>query len=231
MFTRAFWMAMGLVLPLTLHAHEHNTVFHAITVDMGAGENRDNEAVANWDLDGWVGGDTHKLWLKSEGDVVDQAVEQSELWAMYSRNVDAFWDAQIGVRHDDMPSAMTYAVLGVTGLAPYHFETQAHVFVSENGDVSFRLREENDFLFTQQLILQPYIELNAFAQDVHEREVGAGVSDIRAGLQLRYEITRKFAPYVQFEYSRLFGDTADIAQAHGDDRNDSAITAGIKLLF
>ena len=163
--------------------------------------------------------------------MADHDTEQSETWALYSYNLATFWDAQAGIRYDNQPESTNYVVAGLTGLAPYYFETEAHLFVSEEGDFSFRLREENDFLLTQKLILQPYLELNVYAQDVKELEVGSGLSDVSLGLQLRYEITRKIAPYVEVSYGRLFGDTADYANSNGEDRNDSSVTAGIRLMF
>ncbi|MGB1540380.1 MAG: copper resistance protein B, partial [Rickettsiales bacterium] len=41
-------------------------IFHGFTLeaDYGTGE---SDPVASWDLDGWIGGDYNKLWLKSEG--------------------------------------------------------------------------------------------------------------------------------------------------------------------
>jgi len=211
--------------------HEDVGTFHAFHLDMDAGENRDNNAVSHWDLDGWIGGDQHKLWLKSEGEVADHNTEQSENWALYSYNLDTFWDVQAGIRYDNKPASTAYLVAGFSGLAPYYFETQAHLFFSEDGDAGLRLRKENDVLLTQKLILQPYLELNAYAQDVEELEVGSGLSDVSLGLQLRYEVTRQFAPYIELDYGRLFGGTADYAQSHGEDRNDNSITAGVRLLF
>ena len=79
--------------------------------------------------------------------------------------------------------------------------------------------------------MQPYLELNVYAQDVKELEVGSGLSDVSLGLQLRYEITRKFAPYVEVRYESLFGDTADLADANGDHTSDSTIAAGIRFMF
>lgn len=221
----------GLLLASAVQAHDGTATFHAFRLDVAAGENRDNASVANWDLDGWIGGDDHKLWLKSEGEVVDHVTEHSETWAMYSYNIATFWDLQAGVRYDSQPESTGYFVAGFTGLAPYYFETEAHFFASEDGDIGFRLREENDFLLTQKLIVQPYLELNAYAQDVKELGVGSGLSDASLGLQLRYEVTRKIAPYVEVSYGRLFGDTADYAQSRGEDRNDSSVTAGIRLMF
>ncbi|HQQ64315.1 MAG TPA: copper resistance protein B [Pseudomonadales bacterium] len=224
-------LLMGLVCASLAQAHDGMAVFHAFRLDIDAGENRDNESVSNWDLDGWVGGDDHKLWLKSEGEVVDHTTERSETWALYSYNVDTFWDVQTGIRYDNRPASTSYVVAGVTGLAPYHFETQIHLFASDDGDVSLRVREENDFLFSQKLILKPYLELNAAAQDVPELEIGSGLSDAKLGLQLRYEITRKFAPYVELSATRRYGDTANLVEAAGGNRMENTITAGVRLMF
>lgn len=44
--------------------------------------------------------------------------------------------------------------------------------------------------------LQWRVEFNLAAQDIPGSEIGAGLSDVQAGLRLRYEIAREFAPYV-----------------------------------
>ena len=61
--------------------------------------------------------------------------------------------------------------------------------------------------------------------------MGSGLSDANIGLQLRYEITRKIAPYIEVSYESLYGKTADIADAKGEHTSDSTITAGIRLMF
>lgn len=240
MFTRRFSLLLkssllllsALAFSPVSHAHDYDaSVFHAFRLEMDAGEDRENQSVSNWNLDGWIGGDDNKLWLKSVGDVVNHHTETSENWALYSRNIATFWDMQAGLRYDDHPESTSYFVAGFTGLAPYHFETEAHIFSSDDGDVSFRLREENDFLFTQKLILQPFLVLNVYAQDVKALDVGAGLSDASIGLQLRYEITRKFAPYIEVSYDSLYGDTADIADAKGEHTSSSAITVGMRVMF
>jgi copper resistance protein B len=221
---------MLLVAPVC-RAHGDMAMFHAFRLELAAGQDRDNQSVSSWDLDGWAGGDDNKLWLKSAGDVASHHTETSENWAMVSRNIATFWDVQAGVRYDNKPRSTSYFVAGVTGLAPYHFETEAHLFASDEGDVSFRLREENDFLLSQQLVLQPFLELNVFAQEVKELDVGSGLADANIGLQLRYEVTRKFAPYIELSYSSLYGETADMADAKGKHTSDSTITAGIRFMF
>ncbi len=210
---------------------EHETqIFHAFTLetDYGGSSNGD---VAAWDLDGWIGGDYNKFAVKSEGEITNGETEAAEFWGMYSRNVSDFWDVQAGIRHDTQPVSTSYAVLGVEGLAPQFFETEAHLFLSDEGDLTARIRQENDFLLTQRLIIQPYAELNLAAQDVEEQEIGAGFVDGEIGLQTRYEITRKLAPYIDVRYERKFGETSSIAQNNGED-NDNVIGAvGIRFMF
>jgi copper resistance protein B len=233
MYIKSVLAAALLSIAISVQAHEHESaeVFHALRLEIDAGESRENESVAIWDLDGWIGGDTHKLWLKSEGTVSDHETENSEAWALYSYNADTFWDLQAGVRYDNRPASVGYFVAGATGMLPFFIDTEVHTFVSDEGDVSARLHIERDWLLTQKFIAQPYFEMNAFAQEVKALEVGSGLSDTKLGLQLRYEITRKFAPYIAVEYERLYGDTADYANQRGEDSGDSTIKTGVRLLF
>lgn len=230
---------LGMAMPaLAEDAHNHNPAdhqhgseaYHMFRLETGFGAGK-HGPVANWDFDGWYGTDENKLWLRSEGENSDGVTEKAEFQALYSRNVATFWDFQAGIRHDTRPVSTTYGVIGVEGLAPYFFETEAHLFISDEGDVTARLHQENDFLVTQRLILQPYAEVNLSAQDVEEQDIGAGVTSGEIGLQTRYEFTRKFAPYVDVRYERKFGETSSIAKSHGEDNDDLIAGVGLRLMF
>lgn len=205
--------------------------FHMFRLETDIGTNHDG-TLYSWDFDGWIGTDENKLWLKSEGEKQDgETTEQAEYWAMYSRNVTTFWDAQAGIRFDEQPNSTSYFVAGVEGLAPYFFETEVHLFVSEDGDITARLRQENDFLITQRLITKAYVEMNFSARDVPEQEIGAGLTNGELGIQTRYEITRKFAPYIDLRYERKFGETSIIAQNNGENRDDAIASVGLRIMF
>lgn len=213
------------------HKTEHGgQVFHRFQLETGYGREGGHGA-AGWDLDGWIGTDEHKLWLNSEGERTGGEFGEATVQVFYSRNIDTFWDAQAGIRHDLQPSSLSYLALGFEGLAPYFFETEAHAYLSEDGDVSFRLRQENDLLVTQRLILQPYLEAEAALQSAPELDLGSGLSRVTLGLQLRYEFTRGFAPYLDIGYNRTFGETADFAREEGEEAGSGAVAAGIRLLF
>ena len=137
-----------------------------------------------WDVQGWYGGDRHKLWVKSEGEYEfdEDKIEEAEVQALWSYALRPFFDLQTGIRHDFAPGRdRTFGVIGVQGLAPYWFEIDAAAFVSGRGDVSARLEAEYEILLTQRLILQPRTELNFALQDVPENEVGSDCHPLKSG--------------------------------------------------
>ncbi|MCE9648401.1 MAG: copper resistance protein B [Parvibaculum sp.] len=209
---------------------DDNAIHHAFRFQIdGAGN--DQGGLVNWEGSGWIGGDVERLALKTEGEMQNGHVERSELWALYSRNVATFWDLQAGVRQDFDPRPTSYLVAGVQGLMSYFLETDAHVFLSTKGDASARLEQSIDLPVSQHLILEPHLKIDFSARDVPERGIGTGLSTAEAGVLLRYEITRKFAPYLDLVYERALGNTARFRRADGEDPGDLTLRAGIRFLF
>lgn len=185
-----------------------------------------------WDIQGYYGGPTQRLWFKSEGEGAwGSAPEDAEVQALYARAFAPFWDVQAGLRHDIAGPDTTHAVIGVQGLAPYMFEIDAALFLSHRGDLTARIEAEIDQRITQRLILQPRIEANLAAQDIAVLGIGAGLDQIEAGARLRYEIRREFAPYIGIEQSWRTGRSADFARARGEDPSTTSIIAGIRFWF
>jgi copper resistance protein B len=185
-----------------------------------------------WDAQGWYGGDYDRLWLKSEGEgAFGGEVESAEVQALWSHAIGPFFDLQAGLRYDLEPDSRAHAVLGLQGLAPYMFEVDAAAFLSDEGDLTARVEAEYDQRITQRLILQPRVEASLAAQDIPERRLGAGVSSVEAGLRLRYEFAREFAPYVGVGYEAKLGDTADYARAAGEDPDGFSLLLGLRAWF
>lgn len=181
----------------------------------------------------WYGGDIDRLWLKTEIESdFGRAPEQAEVQALWSRAIDPWFNLQTGVRYDFQPNPeRAHFVLGIQGLAPYWFEVDGALFLSEKGDVTARFEAEYDQRITQRLILQPRVEIDFALQDVPERGVGSGLSKVEAGLRLRYEIAREFAPYVGVEYNETFGDTADFERAEAGDVSHFSFVFGVRAWF
>jgi copper resistance protein B len=213
--------------------HEEPPVLATLLIDRLEHRWRDGENSVDWDVQGWIGGDTNKVWFNAEGSKpVDGKLEEAEFQVLYSRMVSEFWDAQVGIRHDVRPEPQTtYGVAGFQGVAPYFFDVTAQLFVSEDGDFSARLEAEYDLLITQKLILQPVAEMNVSAQRVPELHVGRGINDVELGLRLRYEFVKEFAPYIGVDWERKLGETANIARAHGEDPSDVSFVTGVRFWF
>ena len=185
-----------------------------------------------WEAEAWFGKDLNKLWIKSSGERVNGKTEETETEFLYSKAIAPFWDMQLGIRHDTVESeSRDYATVGIKGLAPYFFETDASLSFGNNGQTKLNASAEYEVMFSQKLILSPEIELNAYGKDDISMGVGSGLSDIEAGLRLRYEIKREFAPYIGVNWNKKFGTTADIAKSNGLDVSDTQLVAGIRAWF
>jgi copper resistance protein B len=209
-----------------------NEIFAAFRGDRLEYQTAEGDEKLLWDVQAWAGSDDNKLWLKSEGTwLIDpEEFEEAETELFYSRNVARFWDLQIGIRHDFKPDPdRTFAALGVEGMAPYWFEVEATAYLSEDGDISAGFEAEYDLLLSQRLILQPRFETRVALQEVEKYGVGQGINDIELGARLRYEIRRKFAPYIGISWSRKLGETADLAQDEGEDTSVISFVAGLRV--
>ena len=193
---------------------------------------RDGADIYLWDIQGYYGGPTERLWYKTEGGgEFGGGVDDAEFQALYAKAIAPFWDVQAGVRHDVAGPDTTHAVIGVQGLAPYLFEIDAALFLSHRGDLTARIEAEIDQRITQRLILQPRIEANLAAQDIDALGIGAGFDEIELGVRLRYEIVREFAPYIGVEQSWRTGRSATLARARGEDPSNTSFVAGIRFWF
>ena len=143
----------ALVAPLTSKAAEpgwpepveDRQLFSMVLVDQLEYRNNRDADTLEWDAQAWIGGGYNRLWLRTEGR--DRQTGDSggewEVQALYSRLVAPFWDFQAGLRYDrqwgpDGSRGRALAAIGLQGLAPYRFEIEPTLFISQNGDVSAR---------------------------------------------------------------------------------------------
>ncbi len=194
-----------------------------------------DEGDFGWDLMAWVGNDWNRLWLKSEGEV-PTAFDGfgTEAQVLYSRLISPYWEAQIGARADcelegSDGNQRFFGVVGITGLAPYWFELEPSIFVSQDGDLSARFKASLDLRITQRLIIEPSFEVNAALQAVPEFGVGQGLNDLNTELRIRYEFAREFAPYLGVGWVRKFGETADLVDAAGGDVSSLNAVVGVRF--
>lgn len=219
--------AAGSAAPFGAPVMDRHVYYHALFDEL---EGRfGNDQSFRWEGEAWAGTDENRIWLKSEGTLTNGELEAGQQQVFFSRAISTFFDAQIGARYDlDSRPGRGWVAFGFEGLAPLFFHVAATGYVGGDGRLAARLEGSYDLLLTQRLILQPKIEINFYSQDDPMRETGAGLSDLDAGLRLRYEITRKVAPYIGVSYEGKYGGTADHARAAGAPTDEVRFVVGLR---
>jgi copper resistance protein B len=217
--------------PYPLHLADGHR-FGALLVDRLEAASTANGSATAYALTAWYGRTYDRAVLISEGEHEGGTLEHGRTELLWSRAIAAYWDTRLGVRfdHGEGPGR-SWLAFGVQGLAPYWFELDATVYVGDEGRTALRAEVEYELLLTQRLILQPMLEANFYGKDDAARGLGAGLSDVGAGLRLRYEIRREFAPYVGVAWSGKYGATADYATAAGLPTAQTRWLAGIRFWF
>jgi copper resistance protein B len=189
-----------------------------------------DEDQLSWDLNVWYGDDYDKVWFKSEGEVADD--DETRLELLWDRVIARWWSVQAGIRHDlnEGPSR-TWAAVGVQGTAPYWFEVEATAYVADEGRTALRVAVDYELLLTQRLILEPALELNMYGKHDAANGIGSGVSNSEIALRLRYEVKRELAPYVGVAWTRLYGDTAELARAQQMNVDELQWLLGLRAWF
>jgi len=219
--------------PIEHGAMEHPQEIHSMLLvnrlEHWDGQHGNGQA---WEASGWVGGNIHRVWLRSEGERSGGRTDSANLEVLYGRSVSPWWDVLVGARQElGRGDSRTWAALGIQGLAPYKFETSATAYVGQGGQFAATVEVEYELLLTNRLILQPLVEATFTARDEPRYGNGSGLNKVEAGLRLRYEFNRRFAPYIGISHERLFGDTADYHQAAGERDRDTRWVAGVRVWF
>ncbi len=174
-----------------------------------------------WDVRGYVGYDANKLYLYSER---EDSSWQNEL--VFSHAISPFWDIELGIEVDHEDKSKTFGEMTLSGLAPYWIETHTKLLVGQGvGGVDFDF--EYEVLFTQRVICNARIESKWMSGKVEDLNIGQGLNYLEAGLRLRYEIRREFAPYVGINLKRNFGQTKRML----DKQSDASLIVGLRFWF
>lgn len=194
-----------------------------------------DEELAVWDAELSYGSDELKFLWVTEGEyaIGEQVYEGLENQLLAQVPISDFFDAKAGVRFDTPEGPdRTYAVLGVTGLAPQWVEVDASLYLSDEGGTLAELDAEYELLITNYWILAATLETTlAFSED-REIGVGKGLVSTEAGLRLSYDLVdRAFSPYVGVVHERTYRDTADLAEAEGAGTEDWFAVVGARIAF
>lgn len=109
------------------HAMREDPLNSFVLLDRLEVRDADGPEIVDWELSAWVGRSLDRLWIRSEGRRQGGSTEHAELELLWGRGVARWWDLVAGLRRDFQPGpALSWAALGVQGLAPYRFEIEAY---------------------------------------------------------------------------------------------------------
>lgn len=211
-----------------------NQIFSHVQFDQFEGRTNGPDNELRWDGEAWLGTDMNRLWLKSEGFSNNNTLNDGDHEALYDRPIPhlRYFDAQAGMRADlDSDPSRAWAALGLEGLAPYYFQFAPTLYIRNGGHVAGRITGSYDLLLTQRWIAQPQVELNFYSKDDPARKTGSGFSNLDTGVRLRYEVSRKFGPYVGFTYNGKYGNTAIYSRRARDTTSDPRFVFGLRLWY
>lgn len=240
---RFFCVASVLVLSPMINAMgEDDPLITKVMLDQLESKWTNDESSLSWDSSLYVGRDLNKIWLKVEGEDVDNSnASEAQVWI--SHTVSPYWDFNLGLRYDEHDT--TWVKSGFQGLAAYFIESDISVFIDEKSRVSMRLDFEKELMLTQKWIVVPEIELELNAYNNKTTKAGSGLSKVETGVRLLYQFKREFIPYLGVHWERYFGNSADFQQLQGlsligseiennkksHDVDEAGVVLGIKAWF
>ncbi|WP_445116384.1 copper resistance protein B [Acinetobacter sp. WZC-1] len=219
------------------HRKDHGAQIHQLTtVESKWTLDDSGQGTLKSELETRVGSDENRLFIKINTDQPESQQTAYKAKALYSRMISDFWDVQAGVQysHDQgrtVDRHQTSAVLGLYGLAPYFFETEAYVYIGEDRQLSFSLETKRDVLLTQQLILKPHLDFNVIFSDDSPHAVRTGLNSAQAGLEIRYEINKKVMPFIDVAYAYHRGNQQTEWQHASSSEQGGLYAAGIRFKF
>jgi copper resistance protein B len=212
--------------------HDDDPLLSKVTIDRLEVRDEEDTNPLAWEASAWVGRDLEKFWFKTEGIYEDSEVHSAEYQLLYGWAIAPYWDMQVGWRLDSKPEPeRNWLAIGVQGVAPYFIETEATLFVGEENMSALRLEFEYELMLTQRWVLVPELEANIYGNNDRERGIGSGLSELEFSVRLLYEIKREFAPYIGINWEKVLGNTADYAEAAGEETSETEFTIGIHAWF
>lgn len=224
------------------HRKEHGAQVYAVTtLDNKWLVNKDGDGALKSDIETRIGTDENKIFLKAHVNKQESYDIEYDFKILYSRMISDFWDAQIGTRyriekvkhrqHFSDTEEKLDAVIGMHGMAPYFFETDAYLYIGEDNYSGLSVETERDLLLTQKLIFTPYLDMDIIFNDNSKYAKRSGLNGVTAGLETRYEISKKIMPYIDIAYEYSKGDKITSFQSSNGSESSWLYGAGVRLKF
>lgn len=175
----------------------------------------------------WYGSDSQRLRLTWDIEHNQQDSHQ-DVSLGWQKPLDGFWNYELGVAYQ---TEQTWLKVNLNGLIPYRFEVESNLLLNEKGHSLLSFEGHYDLRLTQHWVLQPSIKANVASHSNIDQLQGKGLTELKTGLRLRYELTRRFAPYLGIQQHDFLTKTADLRSQQGLTNHKTTWLAGVRWWF
>ncbi len=182
-----------------------------------------------WHADGWIGGDTNKLLLKSEGAHWQGYVSGSLNQVLYGRAVSDAWTLEAGAARSGAPGpSLNWAAVAAEGDLPHDIDSE-WTLLWRNNLAWLKAQLETELPLGGAWKFVPKLELNLYTNNDPANQFGSGLSNGELALRLAYDFDRHVAGYAGYSRYQTFGNTAAQLRAAGNQTFDNILIAGLMI--
>ena len=179
------------------------------------------------------GDDFNKLQLyTNEAEISRGKIENADMDIFYWRNVSQFWAIKGGVNYFYRPADHPYFQpgVGLEGLMPFFIDTDLRIYNHE-GSTKADLELTRDTQITNRFFFGLALRGIAATKTMENDYIGAGLNQVEYTVKPFYQLNPNLALYVQYEYTRYYGETRTLIETDGESANQAQWTVGFKLLL
>lgn len=179
------------------------------------------------------GSDYNKLQLYTNEAEMDRGtVENADMDIFYWHNISQFWAIKGGVNYFYRPADTPYLQpgVGIEGLMPFFIDTDLRVY-NHAGSTKADLQLGRDTQITNRFFVGLELRGIAATKTLTNDDIGSGLNQLEYTIKPFYQLNPNLALYVQYEYTRYYGETRNLIEADGQSGNQAQWTVGFKLLI
>lgn len=229
--SRALLMIAGIaMIPFQAEADE-NSLQGGLTVDRLEMQHSDVDHVDYhyWDADGWIGGDTNKLMLKTEGAHFKGSVTGVLTQLLYGRAISESWTLEAGAAQTGAPGPdLSWMTISAEGDLPLSIDSE-WTLLWKNNQTWLKTGFETALPLNGSWKFIPKLELSFYTKNDPAQQIGSGLSNAELSLRIAYDFTKKVGGYVGYSRYQTFGNTAVQQSAGGNSTYDNLLITGFMI--
>ncbi len=177
------------------------------------------------------GGDYNKLQLfTNQAQITEGTVTYANLDIFAWHLLDNFWAIKGGANYVYRPASYWEPGAGLEGTAPFFITTDIRTYWHDgSGKVDIELSRNTQLTANWSFFTD--IEAVAATQALDYAQIGQGFNYISYTVGPSYQLSNNLALQLQYQYTRSYGDTADILKADGEAITQNLLLVGVEAVF